>query len=97
MNDESKGGCTGHAGHMKKCRSLCDLLGDYVDGALEPEVAAELETHLQHCPPCERFLASYRMTSRVCREHLAKAMPEAMSERLRAFLRGCAGKGEKEG
>lgn len=69
------------------CREVLDLLSDYVDGELAPETREALDRHLGACPPCERFLRTFRTTREVCRESLAEEMPEELRTRLRAFLR----------
>jgi len=69
------------------CREVLNLLSDYVDGELAAETREALDRHLGACPPCERFLRTFRATRDVCRESLAEEMPEELRNRLRAFLR----------
>jgi len=71
---------------MFYCRDCVGLLSDYVDGALPDEQRTELEEHLSYCPPCITFMRTYRTTSKICRKHLAQAMPEEVSTRLHDFL-----------
>lgn len=68
------------------CEQCVDLLADYLEGALDQRTAEELERHLGRCPPCVRFVGTYRATSRVCRQKLAVEMPQELSESLAAFL-----------
>jgi anti-sigma factor RsiW len=69
------------------CRESINLLLEYLDGGLEPDVRARLEEHFGGCTPCEEFLASYRETPKVCRLALATKMPETFAKKLHDFLR----------
>jgi anti-sigma factor RsiW len=71
-------------------RALCervvrDLLAGYVAGTLDAPDAAALERHLQGCPPCAAYLATYRATVGLARAARPE-MPAEMAARLRAFL-----------
>lgn len=69
------------------CSSGVELLMDYLDGALSPEVAARLEAHVAGCERCSAFVASYRETPRILRQATEAAMPEDVRRSLDAFLR----------
>jgi len=47
---------------MMTCHDVIDVLADYLDQALPPEVVADLERHLAGCEPCRAYLATYRRT-----------------------------------
>jgi anti-sigma factor RsiW len=68
------------------CREVIDVLDDYVDGTMPPDVAAALERHLADCGPCRAFLATYRKTRELGAAAGRVEMPEEMQERLRRFL-----------
>lgn len=70
-----------------RCQKLIDLLVDYFDGDLDAEQAERLEEHLSHCPPCEKFIESYRRTGKICKKVLEAEMPEALESSLFEFLR----------
>jgi anti-sigma factor RsiW len=72
---------------MYTCKDAIDLLVHYLDGDMPADTRAHLENHLGGCVPCEEFLKTYRATSGLCREALAKKMPEALSANLSAFLK----------
>jgi anti-sigma factor RsiW len=74
------------------CQDCIDLLLDYVDGALSTDLKARLESHLSGCQPCEDFLKTYSVTVPVCRQAMAREMPESVSSKLHAFLRDEIGK-----
>ena len=58
--------------HVARCDECVDLLVDYLEGALPAERARALETHLELCPACWRFVNTYRGTV-----HIAKSLPVA--------------------
>ncbi len=70
------------------CDQLVDLLVDYFDGDLKPETARRLESHLECCPPCEKFIDRYRRAGSVCRKALRVQMPKDVKSALFEFLRG---------
>lgn len=69
------------------CASGVDLLMEYLEGALAPEVRADLEAHVAGCPRCVAFLESYRATPRILRQATLAALPEDLGSSLMAFLR----------
>lgn len=69
------------------CQDCIDLLLDYVDGELAPDVRARLEAHFGGCAPCVDFLASYRATPQLCRKAVANRMPDDVAAKLGDFLR----------
>ena len=72
------------------CRDAIELLAEYLEMTLSPEVLGELEAHLASCVPCQAYLATYRKTRELAaasqRATLPPAMPAEMKGRLRAFL-----------
>ena len=69
------------------CASGVELLMDYLEGVLPPEVNAALEAHVAGCERCAAFVASYRETPRILRDATAIALPEDVQASLHAFLR----------
>lgn len=69
------------------CRSGVELLMDYQEGVLPPEVNAALEAHVAGCERCAAFVASYGETPRILRRATAVDLPADVEESLRAFLR----------
>lgn len=68
------------------CRDGAPLLMDYLEGALPPDVRAELDVHLAGCRRCVAFVRAYRETPRILRESTAAAIPARAVESLRRFL-----------
>ncbi|MFO0837392.1 MAG: zf-HC2 domain-containing protein [Phycisphaerae bacterium] len=74
---------------MITCRELTDFLHDYVSGDLAQAQHAEFERHLAVCPPCVRYLSSYRKTIEVGRDCLKApetSLPPMPEELVRAIL-----------
>ena len=72
---------------MFNCKDSIDLLLEYLDGEVSPQVKEHLEQHFQGCTPCEEFLKQYRETGKICREALRAHMPREVADRLTSFLR----------
>jgi anti-sigma factor RsiW len=47
------------------CMSGVELLMEYMEGALAPDVREAIERHVAGCPRCDAFIASYRETPRI--------------------------------
>jgi anti-sigma factor RsiW len=69
------------------CASGVELLMDYLEGVLPPEVRAALDEHVAGCARCAAFVASYCETPRVLRESTATPLPVDVEASLKAFLR----------
>ena len=69
------------------CASGVALLMDYLEGALPPQTARDLESHVAACERCRAYLMSYRETPRILREATAADLPSELRESLLAFLR----------
>ncbi len=72
---------------MLTCQEQVDLLADYLDGTLHPEIATALERHLEDCPDCLNFIETYKATNVWVREITYEAMPEELTTRLASFLK----------
>ena len=68
------------------CRTVIEMLDDYVDGTMPSALAAELEAHLSGCEPCRAYIATYRAARALSAAAGRVDMPEEMRSRLRAFL-----------
>jgi anti-sigma factor RsiW len=71
-----------------KCRDvIVEFLADYLDQALPPDVAQEVEAHLRACAACMAYLNTYRKTREmVGRQAAHVAMPPEMKDILRRFM-----------
>ena len=72
------------------CREALEFLMDYVDEGLPAAQRESFEQHLNVCPPCVRYIASYRDTVALGRkafEDLDAEVPDDFPEQLaRAIL-----------
>jgi anti-sigma factor RsiW len=73
------------------CASGVDLIMDYLEGLLAPDVRAAIESHVAGCPRCAAFLESYRATPEILRRATAETIPADLSESLLASLRARLG------
>ena len=68
------------------CREAIDVLADYLDATLTPDVLAQLEAHLRICAPCRAYLATYKRSAELAAKVNRVEMPPEVRERLRDFL-----------
>lgn len=73
------------------CVSGVELLMDYLEGVLPPDVHAAVEEHVAGCPRCTAFVASYLETPRILRDASAAKLPADVEASLKAFLRARTG------
>ena len=69
------------------CASGVELLMDYLEGVLPPEVNTALEDHVGGCARCTAFVASYQATPRILRDATTAQLPAEIETSLQAFLR----------
>ena len=59
---------------------------DYLEEALEPNLAAALERHLDECAACRAYLRTYDRSRRLVGDVARHEMPDEMKDRLREIL-----------
>jgi len=69
-----------------ECKHVWDHISDYLDGALEPEVLALVQKHLEHCELCSAILDSTRNILVLTADDRVFELPVGFSERLHARL-----------
>ena len=76
-------------GKFVKCKECIDLLDDYLDSSLDPEMMKQLDEHLSACPPCINFLKTYSATRSMESQMSDQRvdLPVEMEERLMDFLK----------
>lgn len=68
------------------CADVVELITDYVEGALAPDVAARVSVHLSDCEGCTVYLDQMRATAAAVRRVELSGLPEvACAELLDAF------------
>src|ERR671913_1468716 len=75
---------------MGECRRTLEQLAPYHDGVLPPGEQAEVERHLESCPPCRR-LAAGASGGRTVLRHRAEplrtsALPPGLRSRCEALI-----------
>ena len=73
------------------CMSGVEVLMEYMEGAVAPDVRAAIEAHVTGCARCEAFIASYRETPRIVREATSVEMPADLEASLLAAIRAARG------
>ena len=73
------------------CMSGAELLMDYLEGLLAPDVRVAIEAHVTGCRRCEAFIASYVETPRIVRDSTRIDMPADLEASLLAALRAARG------
>lgn len=72
------------------CKELIDFLMDYVDGELPAGEARRFDQHLDACPQCAAYLASYRETVRlgkmICHPEEGELPPDIPEDLVEAIL-----------
>jgi anti-sigma factor RsiW len=58
------------------CVSGVDLLADYLEGLLPPDVRASIEQHVLSCERCQAFVASYQATPQILRDATDVIVPD---------------------
>ncbi len=75
---------------MNDCRRAGERLTPYVDEALPPDERAEVERHLNACPPCRTAAdeeRSGRVVLRECADRLRPPLPPGLRSRCEALAR----------
>lgn len=65
-----------------RCVSGVELLADYLEGLLPPDVRASLERHVLGCERCQVFVASYQATPAILRQATDVVLPEDLRRKL---------------
>jgi len=70
-----------------ECDDLFTALIEYVDGDIDPDMAAIIQRHLEECPVCELVVDNLRKTISVYSRNAAMDMPTTFQEHLDGLLR----------
>ena len=70
------------------CKSVVmEALYDFEAGTMPEAERTEFERHLQACPPCVRFLDSYRATGRTLRALKPREIPPTLARTVFEFVK----------
>jgi anti-sigma factor RsiW len=70
------------------CKELVELVTDYAEDRLSPEVRARFEMHLGYCASCRVYLAQLRATIRLAGRLTEESLPPAVKTSLLEAFRG---------
>ncbi|GAB5901759.1 MULTISPECIES: anti-sigma factor family protein [Mycobacteriaceae] len=70
------------------CEQLVELVTDYLDGALDPDVRARFDAHLLECDGCVNYLDQFRSTISTLGRVPSDQLDEGFRERLLDTFRG---------
>ena len=68
------------------CTEFLAQMTDYFDGDVEPNLLAEIQSHLGECHHCEILVDTTRQTIRVYRDHQVYELTEEVRERTVARI-----------
>jgi predicted anti-sigma-YlaC factor YlaD len=71
------------------CQVFVEVVTDYLEGALPPDIVARIEVHLAECPGCRSVLEQVQQVARLSQEAAAAQVdgldPSTRSQLLDAF------------
>jgi anti-sigma factor RsiW len=77
--------------HRPACRDVVELVTDYLEGAITPELRARLDEHLRACRHCAEYLRQMRTMVRAVGRLAAPALdPRGRDDLVAAFRRWTA-------
>lgn len=68
------------------CTEFLAQMTDYFDGDVEPELLAEIQSHLCECHHCEILVDTTRQTIQVYRDHKVYELTDEVRERTVARI-----------
>ena len=71
----------------KTCKQMTDLVFNYLNDKLSPNVKRDFQQHLQICPDCVNFLNTYKKTVSVTRSIRPEEIPPRVRNNVLDFLR----------
>jgi anti-sigma factor (TIGR02949 family) len=69
------------------CKEIFELLSEYIDAELPPELCDSLRKHIEGCGPCVEFLHSLEKTIELCKQYRPEIAPPPLAEHVRRDLR----------
>lgn len=75
-------------------RLVLDCLLEYEEGTMPEPDRRTLERHLESCPPCVRFLSTYRATGKTLKMLRPTEIPSELAQTVLDFVRARRGKRE---
>lgn len=69
------------------CREFVELVTDYLEGALDPQLRRQFELHLSRCEGCQIYLEQMRQTLKLLGRLNEAAIPTEGKAKLLATFR----------
>jgi hypothetical protein len=69
-----------------KCNDFLNELNDYLDGAITPDLRAELEEHLTWCKHCYIVCNTTRKTIEIYRDNQIFELPDPLRTKLQSAI-----------
>jgi len=73
------------------CVEVVEIVTDWMEGALDPDLRTELEEHLVICPDCSAFARQLRLTRLALGNLGSGDMPAVLRDRLLEAFSGWTG------
>jgi anti-sigma factor RsiW len=70
-----------------KCEELLQMLNEYVDGTVDPDICEAFEKHLAGCNPCQVVVDNIRQTITLYKDGQPCALPVKFRRKLHDTLR----------
>jgi anti-sigma factor RsiW len=72
---------------MTNCQQIVEFLSAYLEGDLDPNTMRHFDQHMADCPPCVRYVESFRQMIAFSGQIPAiETIPVELKERLHRFL-----------
>ena len=71
----------------KTCKQITNLVFDYLNDNLSPNIKRDFEQHLRICPDCVNFLNTYKKTVSLTRSVRPEEIPPRVTNNILDFLR----------
>jgi anti-sigma factor RsiW len=68
------------------CHGVQEHCSEYVDGELSPTLAGQFRAHMDACPDCNGFVATFRATVLTLRDLPRRSPSSSLRERLGAAI-----------
>lgn len=68
------------------CKGVIEELNDHLDGNLDPDLAKELASHLEHCEDCRVIVDTTKKTVDIICDTEPAELPPEVRERLQEAL-----------
>jgi anti-sigma factor RsiW len=69
------------------CREIVEIVTDYLEGTMSPELRERFEDHLSACEGCSAYLAQMRETIRLTGMLTEDEIPQEQRDRLLSTFR----------